>query len=351
MVNDMSVSPMRIFLLTGLYTVAAVGWAGPKAATPAEWKTYRSPDYGFVISYPGSMTFFPGHPVEAPELSMFPICDDTTVACFQYHGDAFNGTTLQAAGVSVNVPRDLKSETECNTIDTGSSQIKTVKIHGALFHYGDTGEGGLGSSRGITAYRTFYQHVCFEAAVVIAVTDTAPGHEEEEGYKPVNQQAWRRLSNDMDRMLHSLTFIGPVRDGPDWDVYSDWGCGATFEYPSTSALQKVVEYSNEAYDSSRITCEQSFAYKDRDYTVMVKVNLRRDDAVDEWLSSSGYPRLEQMEVLAKYDGFTEYGDQIHTYIRFQNDLFIFTVSGASRQPIRPEGDRVFAHLMKSFRVK
>lgn len=342
---------MRAILLASLFSVAAVGWAASTAKTSAGWKTYRSPDYGFTIDYPESMTFYPGHPVMPPQKAMFPICDDTTVACFQYNGNALDGTPTHAVGVSVNVLRDLNSETDCNTIDTGSGPIRTIRIHGTTFHYGETGEAGLGSGRSMTVYRTLHRHVCFEVALVTAGRNLGPQDVKDEGLHTVSRLAWRRISNYMDRMLYSFTFVGPVKDGPDWSVYSDWGCGGTFEYPSSSKLQKVVEYSNEAYDSSRITCEQAFTYKGREYTAAVKVNLRDDDALDEWLSSSGYPGLEQIKVVAKGDAFTEYRDQTYTYVRLQNDLFIFTVTGASHKPIPSEGDRVFAHFVGSFRVR
>ena len=344
----MNMRSTRKILLAGICSMAAVVWAGPAAATPPGWKIYRSPDYGFTIEYPEKMTFSSGHPLEPPEMSMFPICDNT-VACFQYDGDALKGTATQAAGISVNVLRELKTDIDCNTIKDGSAPTKTIKIHGTLFHYGETGEGGLGSSRGMTEYRTFYQHVCFEVAVVNAVTDLRPEDVGQASYRPVNRREWRRFWDELDRMLHSFTFVGPVRDGPDWDVYSDSGCGGSFEHPSASTLQEVVKFSNEAFNSARITCEQSFAYKGREYTVAVKANLRGDDALDEWLSSSGYPGLEQIKVVAKGDAFTEYSDQTYTYIRLQNNLFIFTVSGANHRPIAPEGDPVFAHLLGSFR--
>jgi len=154
--------------------VDSINTAGAAAKTSAVWKTYRSPDYGFKIDYPESMNFYSGHPVRPPEISMFPICDGTTIACFQYNGDALKETTTQAVGISVNVLRDARSESECNSIDTGSSPIKTAKIHGAKFHFGDESEAGLGSSRSMTEYRTLYQHVCFEVAVLVTFPAAAP---------------------------------------------------------------------------------------------------------------------------------------------------------------------------------
>jgi len=85
-------------------------------------------------------------------------------------------------------------------------------------------------------------------------------------------------------------------------------------------------------------------------TVAVKVNLKDHDALDEWLSSSGYPGLEQIKPIAKYDQATEYSDQTYTYFRIGNDVFIFTVSGTDHRPIPFDGDAVFAHLLESFEI-
>jgi hypothetical protein len=337
-------------LLAILFSVAVVGWAAPAPKKHTAWQTYRSLDYGFTIAYPETMTFYPGHPVPPPENSMFPVCDDT-IACFQYNGNALDGTPIQAAGVSVNVLRGVKTETDCiSSIDTRSDPIKSIRIHGTLFHSSYLGEGGLGSSRGITEYLALYHHVCFDVAVVTAVSDFGDEGMKEEGFHPVNRRAWRRISSDMDRMLHSFTFVGPVKDGPDWDVYVDSGCGGSFEYPSSSTLQTVRDYSNDAFSSNRIACEQSFAYQGREYVVAVKVNVRDVNALDEWLFSSGYPGLEQVKILANGNEYAEYSNGTYTYIFSDGDVFIFIVSDASHHPIPSEGDRVFAHVLGSFRV-
>lgn len=340
-------------LLTGsLACPPSIATTAPRTKMPADWQTYRSPDYGFTIAYPASMSFYPGHPVEAPSLSMFPICDDTTVACFEYNGDAFKQTKVQAAGASVNVLRDRKSEQECNNIDIGSGPpVKTIAIHRTLFHYGDTGEGGLGSRRTMTEYRTFYQQVCFEVALVVAESSVGPEDEKDEGYHPVNPRAWRRIISDMDRMLRSIVFVGPVKDGLDWNVYYDQGCGGVYDYPSSSTMQELVEYSGAAGDTSRITCAQSFIYQDREYSAVVKVNLNSDSAVNQWLSSTGNPTLDRMEIVNRDDQSIEYEDQRHAYIHIRNELFIFEVSATDQRPIPSHKDPVLTHLLESFHVK
>jgi hypothetical protein len=343
---------MFLLLTAILARQSPIATAAPRTKMPAGRQIYRSPDYGFTIAYPASMSFYPGHPVEAPDISMFPICDDTTVACFQYNGDAFEQTKVQAAGVSVNVLRDRKTEQECNNIDIGSGpRAKTIAIHGTLFHYGKTGEGGLGSGRAMTEYRTLYQHVCFELALVVAQSSMGPEDEKEEGYHPVNPRARRRIMSDMDRMLRSFLFVGPVKDGPDWNVYYDQGCGGVYDYPSSSTMQKLVEYSNAAADTSRVTCVQSFTYQDREYSVAVKVNLNSESQINRWLCWAGYPSLDRMKIVNKDDQSIEYRDQKHAYIHFRNELFIFEVSATEQRAISSENDPVLTHLLESFHVR
>jgi len=335
--------------LAGLSSVAAVGWAGSTAKERAGWHTYRSPDYGFAIDYPASMTFYPSHPVEPPERSMFPICN-YAVACFQYNGDAFKETSTQAVGISVNVLRGTKTQADCTRIDNASGPIKTIAIHGTLFAYGDTDEVGGGHSEGTTEYRAFHQHVCFDLAIVIAGRDMGPEDEKDEGYHPVNTREWRKIMHDMDRMLRSFVFVGPVKDGPDWEVYSDNECGEAFEYPAGATLQRRMEFSKEALNSGNIACEESFEYQGREYTLAVKLNLKDEGALDGWLTSSGYPGLDHVQLITKGDEFSEYGNQTYTYIFHLRELFIFTVSDESGKALDSEGDRTFAHFLSTFSV-
>lgn len=314
----------------------------------ASWQTYRSPEYGFKIDYPANLRFYPGHPLRPPEASMFAICD-YTVACFQTDDGAFKKTSLQAAGVSVNILRDRKTEVECNEIGIGSGPIKTVVIHGILFHYGDTSEAGGRSSRSITAYRAFHEHVCFEVALVTAWSDLGPEDMTDEGLKPMGRRAMHKISSAMDKMLRSFAFTGSARDGAIWNVFSDEECGDVFEYPANVQVQKKIEYSNAAFDSDDIACEQAFAYQGREYQVAAKVNFKDEGALNAWLSHSGYPSLDKMRVAVEGAGFTEFRDQTYVYLFDRRTIFIFTVSDGNHQPVSLEGDRIFEHLLESFR--
>src|SRR5580658_2416360 len=174
----------------------------------ARWQVYRSPDYGFTIAFPASLSFYPGHPdfKEIQLLSMIPVCDETTVACFLYNGH-HEGTNLQAAGVSVNVLRDRKTEQDCNNIDTGQHPKKTETINGINFHYGETGEVAAGNDGGGPVYRAFYQNVCFEVAVVTAWTNIS-------AYDSGEIKAFD--SKDLDKLLlsvvHTFRFVGAVKE-------------------------------------------------------------------------------------------------------------------------------------------
>ena len=157
-----------------------------------------------------------------------------------------------------------------------------------------------------------------------------------------------RILDEMDRMLHSFRLTGPVKDGPDWKVYSDDGCGHAFEYPASATLRKVAEYSNASFNSPRIACEQAFSYNGQTYRVAVKVNLKDVDALNMWLTSSGYPDLTHVRLIAQGDRFTQYSDGTFTYIFTAGNVFIFTVTDERNQLTSTDGDRIFTHLLGSF---
>lgn len=337
---------IRCVLVIGLVVNLETGHARePKNG----WQTFRSADYGFTIDYPADMTFYSSHPVETPELSMFPLCA-YTVACFQYNGTAFDHTSMQAVGVSVNVLRGVKTEAECDAIDTRSASVKTIDIHGAKFVVIEDDEVGGGSGSTSTMHRTFYQHVCFDVTIASAYTNLTAA-DDDAITQEVDPHEMKRIFGEMDRMLHSFRFVGPVKDGADWTVYSDDGCGQTFEYPSGATVRKVTEYSRSASNSLKISCEEAVTYKGLTYRVAVKVNLKDLDAFDGWLSSSGYPDLKQVRLVAQGNRFTKSSDQTFTYIFDGRSGFIFTVSDENHKLIPTNGNRVFAHLLGTFTAR
>jgi hypothetical protein len=314
--------------------------------TDAGWKVYRSPDYGFTIGYPSNISFYAGHPdLKETQLSMIPICDETTVACFEYNGN-YERTNLEAAGLSVNVLRDRKTEQDCNKIDTGSYPIETESINGIKFHHGKTGSVATGNSEGGPVYRAFYQNVCFEIAVgtawTTAVTDD-PGHN-----KPFNPVELEKL---LDRMVHTFRFVAAVKDGSGWKVSDDSGCGGSFASPEGERIQTIKEYSQVGYYSHDITCSRYFTHNGLGYTVDAKVNLRDKSQLESWLESSGYPGLTKARIVTKSKYFTEYAAEPYYYIFGQGMVYILSVSDAKHRATVPHNDPVFTHLLESFKVR
>jgi len=317
----------------------------PAKALPG-WRTYRSPDYGFTIDYPGNTSFYSGHPdPRETQLSFIPICDDTSVACFQYNGSEYEGTNLEAAGLSVNVLRDLKTEQDCERIDTGSSPIKTETINGIRFRYGDTDEVATGHSKGGPTYRTFHQNVCFEIAAAIAETNIGafdPGT-----IKPFDSTKLNRL---LDRMVHTFRFASAVKDGPGWKVDHVNGCGGVYEYPEGETVRTTVEYSQARFYSNEITCSRSFTHNGLEYTVAAKVNLKDQSQLESWLKSSGYPDLSKARAVVRSKYYTEYNAEPYYYIFGQTVVYILSVSDARHGVILPHDDQVFTHLLDSFKA-
>jgi hypothetical protein len=329
-----------------LALLATICRAGLPTNVSAGWQTYRSPDYGFTIDYPKNMSFYSGHPdLKETQLSFIPICDDTTVACFEYNGSEYEGTNFGAAGLSVNVLRDLRTEQDCDKIDTGSYPIKTETVNGIKFHYGNTGEAATSHAKSGPAYRAFHKNVCFEIAVAIA--ETSIGAFDPGAIKTFDSAKLNRL---LDKMVHTFKFAATIKDGPGWKVYNDNMCGGVYEYPEGETVRTTVEYSQARFSSNDITCSRSFTHHGLDYTVAAKANLKDKSQFESWLKSSGYPDLSKARVVVMSKYCAEYNAEPYYYIFCQGVVYILSVSDTKHSVIIPHDDQVFTHLLDSFKV-
>jgi hypothetical protein len=311
------------------------------------WDTYRNPDYGFEIDYPEKISSFGARPDPAlMKGSYIPICETTTVACFEYNGKEYEGTNLESAGLSVNVLRQLRTEKDCDTFDENSGAVDVVKINGINFHRAITGSVGMSQGEGGPSYRALYQGVCFEIHAGIA--DVSVGSFEPGAIKSFDPEKLLKL---LDGMVRTFRFTGDVVDGPAWKVYSDYGCGGSFEYPDGDTVVRTIEYSQAGFYSNDITCSQYFSNDGRDYTVAVKVPINDVSELNTWLKSLGLPDLSTAQVVAKSTSWTEYQVDPYVYVFGQSFVFILSVSDSEHHAITPKGDRVFSHLIETFRMK
>lgn len=332
---------IAVFVSSLLLTAAC--FAGDKEG----WRIYHSPDYGFSIRYPADMTFYPGHPdYGETQLSYIPICEYSTVACFEYNGKEYEGTNFEAAGVSVNVLRDMRTEQACGKIDTGSSPVRTVKINGVTFHWGITGEGLMSQFKGGPTYHVFHQNVCFE---IVAATAQANMGAFEPGAVEAFDSA--RLDALLDKMVHTFKFETKVKDGPRWKVYYDNMCGGIYEYPEDETVQTTIEYSQDDYYSNDITCSRNFKRQGRVYTVEVRVNLKDKNQLNTWLTSSIYPDLTKARLIVSSTRCSEYRAGTYYYIFCQGAVYILGVSDVKNRIVDPDNDAVFTHLLNSFKVQ
>lgn len=205
----MKLTSMRVILMIGLIDTVTAGLLSAKGVTPVKWQTYHSPAYGFTINVPADMTQAPGGSSALARKPAIPICGKNTVACFRYDGEEFNHSVIQSLGLAVNVLRNKKTEASCDNIRYNVT--KTTAIHQRPFYYAETGRIVGGSSQGDTLYRTFYRHVCFEIVLATAQSDIPPVRYSKYGIKPVNREALRTVKTEMHTMLHSFTFVGPVK--------------------------------------------------------------------------------------------------------------------------------------------
>ena len=333
-------------MIACLVVLSALCQAAPSKVSSSGWKTYHNKDYGFTISYPKDMAFYSARPdYKETQLSYIPVCEWTTVACFEYNGHEYKGTNFGAAGVSVNVLRDLRTREDCRKIDTGQFPIKQSIIHGVRFFYGTTGEGGMSHMKGGSAYRAFREGVCFELATGISSVDVGV-------YEPGTVKQFRatRLEKELDAVVHTFKFVGPVVDGAAWKVYHAPGCGGAFEYPDTDEVETVREFSNKE-PPNEVTCEDRFTHGGLDYTLAAKGSLDDDCAAEAWLKASGHPSLSKAAVMTHTKYFNSYKAAPYRYVFGQTTLFILSVTDAKGKAVDPKDDKVFRHFVDSFRVE
>jgi hypothetical protein len=271
-------------------------------------------------------------------------CTTRALGCLVYAGHEYEGTNFEGAALSVNVLRDRRTEQDCYKIDAGSYPIKTKTINGIDFHYGMTGDAGLGHSGGGPKYRAFYDKVCFELAVNITAASFAnfdPG--------TIKKFDGTKLEKDFDVMLNTFRFTGPVADGPAWRVYHNGAVGGTFEYPDGDTVVKSVEYSQERHFSNEITDSTYFADHGLNYFVATKVNLKDRNALDAWLKSSRYPDLSKAQELRHSRLYAQYRAGNYWYVYGQASLHILGVSDQQHTVVAPPDNVVFRHFLNSFK--
>ncbi len=330
-----------------LFIVACTGLVDA-SDVPAGWQSYESREYGFALAYPKkSFTYHSGglDYLDIKLSSYIPLCDPSTVACFIYEGNEYKGTNFSGASVSVNILRDRRTQKECSQIDTGSDAMREKTINGIHFYYGETAGAALGHWQGGPIYRTLHDGVCFELAAATSSVDA------QAIYPPTKQFESQKLDEDLDAIIQTFRFVGPVADGPAWKVYNNSYCGGTFEIPDRDEMVTDTEYSNGKFTSGEISCSSHFEDHGRRYTFSAKVNLQTQDALEAWLKSSDYPRIDRADVVERARYFTKYRAGSYYYIFGQSTLYIFSISDTSGHILNPDGDAIFSHLLRSIKCR
>ncbi len=340
----------RIGAMAAAGLLLTIASARAQTAKQENWRSYRSPDYGFRIDYPRTMSLYPGGPPPAEKQhSMIPICDETTIACFLYDGHALDHTVIQALGVAVNVLREETSEADCDDIDGGPA--KTVVLHGRTFHFADAGGAAAGSSEAGRYYRAFDDHVCFEIAAATAQSDVGQAQYGEYGLRPLDERALRRIHGEMDRMVRSFAFVGPVKRDAGWHEHRDSQCGESFQVPRNSSVERIDTSSPRFFNALGLSCLDRFTYDSRQYTVAAKENLADRDAMNAWLESTGFPRLNAMHWMGESLSTAKYRNGEIAYALHGGTLFLITATDSVASPVPFDRDGVIQHLVSSFRAR
>ena len=330
---------------TSAQTAASTREIHRPAHAPTGWRTYSSPEYGFSIDYPANTASFGSHPDPAEmKGSYIPICDTTTVACFEYSGHDYDGTNLESAGLSVNVLRELRTEKDCYDFGENSAPVAIENISGINFRHAVTGDAGMNQSEGGPAYRAFHQNVCFEVAAGIA--EVNPGVFDPGAIKVFDSTKMDALLLEM---IRTFRFIGEVADGPAWKVYNDGACGASFEYPDNDVVEKTIEPQS-GFESADFACSEHFTDGGKYYAIATKPNLKDAAALNTWLASQNFPDLSSAQVVTESTSWTTYRAEPYCYIFGHDRVYILSVSDSQHRVVAPDGDRVFSHLLNTFKM-
>ncbi len=329
-----------------LLAAAKSGRAQTPAIDPMDWKTYQSEDYGFTVRYPGDFALWTvrlKYP-EAASVGYIPVCRFEPVACFVYAGHEYDGTNFSGAALSISVLRDKRTDEACADMDLASSPAKIVTINGTSFHYAVTGEGAAGHSMGGNTFRTLYQGVCFELAANIGASNFA-------NYDPgtIKEFHPERMSKELDAIVRTFKFVGPVTDGAAWQAYHNPEIGGDFEYPDGDSVATLVEYSNERRSSNEISDARYFVDHGIRYVVSAKVNLKDEKALNAWLASAGFPDLSAAREVSDSGVFREYVAGNYHFFYGQAKLYILSVTDLQGKVVPPPDNRVYRHFVKTFR--
>ena len=329
----------------GITILILLAFAAPSTALADEkdWHSYTNSDYGFSLKYPDNLTLFStGLDAQNDHSSYIPICTHATRVCLLYNGKEYEGTNFEAAALTVNVRREARTKSACDQLDAGSDPVKKTVINGTSFTYSQQGGAALSNDINSRAYRTFRHGVCFEVALSITSADIgAYDAEAIRAFKPA------KLDRELDQVLRTFRFVGPVADGPAWRPYRNEMVGGSFEYPDGASVQKTIDYTNEDYWSDEITDEVRFSYQGFTYSVAAKVNIRDKGEASAWLKANGFPDLDSAQLVEHAEYNSEYKAGDYYYIYGESILYILSVSN-DKGIIPPANAPLFRHFLTSF---
>ena len=333
----------RAASLCGITVLILLAFAPSSTALDVEkaWHSYTNSDYGFSLKYPDNLTLFSsGLDAQNDHSSYIPICTHTTRVCLLYNGKEYEGTNFEAAAFTVNVRREARTKSACDQLETGSDPVKKTVINGTSFTYSQQGGPALSHDISSRAYHTFRDGICFEVALSIASTNIGVYDA-----GAIRDFSPAKLGRELDQVLHTFRFVGPVADGPAWRPYRNEMVGGSFEYPDGASVQKTIEYPGDWPDG--ITDEAHFFYQGFTYSVAVKADLKDKGAASAWLKANGFPDLDSAQLVEHAEYNSEYKAGNYYYIYGESILYILSVSN-DKGIVSPANAPLFRHFLTSF---
>ena len=179
------------------------------------WKTYRKEEYGnkFIFTYPSKFILEEGDYSDYAMGSFLKshqsgagVWSAPVKVSVQINSDAYPGTNLQSAWVTVAYDPDIANQQDCQKLYMNGSVKEMTKnqiVNGIKWYEYDFEEVAAGKTIKSIVYHTIHNGICYEVAQHLAISNIK-NYDPSLGIQPVNEYTiWTKLNS----IFHSFRFV------------------------------------------------------------------------------------------------------------------------------------------------
>jgi hypothetical protein len=168
------------------------------------WQTFSNSQYNFEIKYPKNEVNLYTDYEKVKSLSYIPVCNPEMLGCLYYDKNNLAKTNFGGAGVSVDVLKNLSTESKCLAPMVGEKKETNISINGVTFSVFSGNGAALSHYESYKNYRTFNSGVCVSlgqrvTSVNLEVIETT-GPDAIKGFN--EKEVWNKL----DQILSTFKF-------------------------------------------------------------------------------------------------------------------------------------------------